>query len=414
MNIPHLYVYLSTETLIVLIIVCTLLFIRNKKLSKLIESLKKIIKDLKKDTPLDENSFDLSNDYTGYLTQELERNQKKIKTLDTIPLDDEDSETTQKNEINKNLLNIRDKFLNTEKKATDHNEDENAFWESIYSDIQNISDKHFTQKEEIINLEEIQVEKVIKKTIENVIHIEPQGKKIDAEVNKLKDIIYEQENSLSSLSRALQEASKNKDDSEIPEELVHFNEQLGKLERNVEESKVCMEILETENDRLQGELSEFETKYNEMCDQLASGTSAISSSAEPLANENVEQLKSALEEQNGKISALTDTVDDLQLEAKQAEKLKATLKEFTQGSKEMMTCITILEEENERLLTRVDELEKDSPQTDDADATALKQKTEELEQELIKKDVAYAKLQDEYVSMEKEYLSMYEAMHNDE
>ena len=414
MNIPSLLVYISSEVLIALIIICVILILKNRKLSLFIDKLKGVINDLKNNTSLDENSFDLSNDYTGYLDQELNRNQSKLKTLDTIPLDEEDPETTQKNESNKALLSIREAFLNTEKKAADHSDNENTFWDSIYTDIQGISEKHFTHKEEIINVEEVHVEKIINKPINNVEQIESQGTKIDAEVNKLKDIIYNQETSLSALSKALNDAKTDKDNNEISEELEKFTEQLGKLERNIEESKVCMEILESENDRLQGELSEFENKYNSMCDQLASGETAVSTRIESQPNENIDQLKSTLEQQNGQISELTDAIDSLQLEAEQAEKLKSTLAEFTRGSQEMTTCITILEEENERLLDRVEELENASPQTSEVNDNALEQKTEELKQELIKKDVAYAKLQDEYVSMEKEYLSMYEAMHNNE
>ena len=250
--------------------------------------------------------------------------------------------------------------------------------------------------EEIINIEEVQVEKVINQSINNVEQIESQGTKIDAEVNKLKDIIYDQENSLDALSKALNEASKNSDNTETSEDLEKFNEQFGKLERNIEESKVCMEILESENDRLQGELSEFEAKYNNMCDQLASGGADSSTNTEDVANENVTQLKNTLEQQNDQISELSETVDSLQLEAEQAEKLKSTLQEFTRGSQEMATCITILEEENARLLDRVEELENTSPQENEADDNTLKQTAEELEQELIKKDVANAKLQDDY------------------
>ena len=44
---------------------------------------------------------------------------------------------------------------------------------------------------------------------------------------------------------------------------------------------------------------------------------------------------------------------------------------------------------------------------------AKRRRIKHLEEELIKKDVNYAKLQDEFSSMEKEYLAMYEAIHGD-
>ena len=87
----------------------------------------------------------------------------------------------------------------------------------------------------------------------------------------------------------------------------------------------------------------------------------------------------------------------------------------------MMGCITILEEENERLLEAASQV-TDEPQKDEIEAeteapaanneetAALQSKISELEEEMIKKDVAFAQLQDEFSSMESEYLSMYEAM----
>jgi len=82
-----------------------------------------------------------------------------------------------------------------------------------------------------------------------------------------------------------------------------------------------------------------------------------------------------------------------------------------------MSCIIILEEENERLqastenepLTKAENEES----TDNEAPDATKTQIAGLEEELIKKDVAYAKLQDEFSSMETEYLAMYEAMHGD-
>jgi len=86
----------------------------------------------------------------------------------------------------------------------------------------------------------------------------------------------------------------------------------------------------------------------------------------------------------------------------------------------MMSCITILEEENERLQeeashTSDGQQEADvetAPVSSDEETAALQSKVSELEEEIIKKDVSFAQLQDEFSSMETEYLAMYEAMHN--
>ena len=80
-----------------------------------------------------------------------------------------------------------------------------------------------------------------------------------------------------------------------------------------------------------------------------------------------------------------------------------------------MSCITILEEENERLQDEVQTIE-DSLQheTDDSGDSQqldeLQTKINQLEEEVVKKDLALAQLQEEFSSMETEYLAMYDAM----
>lgn len=120
---------------------------------------------------------------------------------------------------------------------------------------------------------------------------------------------------------------------------------------------------------------------------------------------DMKSMREMLEKQEQKIALLTTTIDSLQIDAEQAEKLKSTLQEFAHSSREMMSCITILEEENERLLASSD---GESP----VNAEEIQQKIKKLQDEIIKRDVDYAKLQEEFASMEKEYLAMYNAMHS--
>jgi len=128
-------------------------------------------------------------------------------------------------------------------------------------------------------------------------------------------------------------------------------------------------------------------------------------------------MKEVVEQQEARIKQLIDSIESLEIEASQAEKLKDTIGDFARTSQEMMSCITILEEENERLVASHDDEDgntEDSATTDSGgDTDNLKSEISSLEEELIKKDVAYAKLQDEFSSMETEYLAMYEAMHGD-
>lgn len=401
MNIPHIYIYFGIEIFIVLIVITILLFLKNRKLLKLIEKLRYIIDQLKAGTQ--ENKSDPSdNQYIEYLKQEAIHNQERINYLDKTSSEENEedkSEAQQQNETRKKLLIIRNDFIQAEIAASELKQDENRFWQSQYKTMQDIFDKHFSHTEEIINKEEIIVNKIVKESKDTYIQIEPQKQKIDTEVNKLKDIIYEQENSISALSKALKQAAEDHTDKEFAGTLGLLNDQLNQLERNMEESRTCIEILETENERLQEELINF-SNMQQVAGNISSDTS------EPVAqpSENVEQLKASLEQQDQKIEELLDTVNNLELEAQHAEKLRTTLQEFTRNSQEMMGCITILEEENERLLQEIEELKNTIQQLTDADDEELQQKLTELEQALIKKDVEYAKLQDNYSALEKQYL----------
>ena len=118
--------------------------------------------------------------------------------------------------------------------------------------------------------------------------------------------------------------------------------------------------------------------------------------------------------QESKMKQLIETIESLEIEASHTERLKETLDGFTRTSQEMMSCISILEEENERLKeTTHHEESADNNEPSGGDVDEMNSKLSALEEELIKKDVAYAKLQDDFSTMETEYLAMYEAVHGD-
>ena len=127
-------------------------------------------------------------------------------------------------------------------------------------------------------------------------------------------------------------------------------------------------------------------------------------------------MKEVVEQQEDKIQNLIDTIESLEIDATQSEKLKETIGDFSRTSKEMMSCISILEEENERLKNSNNEDTPATPESNEQsinneEADTLKSTIGKLEEDIIKKDVAFAQLQDEFSSMETEYLAMYEAMH---
>jgi len=424
MEISLIYVLIAAEVMFVLLGLSITFFILWLRKPKVVEVEPAPIEDAESEL----GAIDLSSSYADFLDQAIERNSTKLQqTKNSNDTDEESSESEDEStevapsptDEQIELLQAREKFLLVEKEAAEQVEHEINFWDRVYAGMQNLIEQFKTT--EVITEVSTETETIVDEKIESketVVYIETQGKKIDGEVNKLKDIIYEQENALSSLKKSLESA-----ETDAPEDspaLQAIREQLEALERQLSDSKMCMEVLEMENDRLQEEVDKMGTRHGALFEE---GSDEEDDSKDSTSMIDLDQMKEVMAEQEAKIDQLLSTIDSLEIEASQAEKLKETLNSFTRTSKEMMSCIAILEEENERLQEATahesDEQPEDTAETtavisNDEEAAELQSKVSELEEELIKKDVAFAQLQDEFSSMEAEYLSMYEAMHNSE
>lgn len=427
MEIPIIYILIGAEVLLIfmgLTITLAIILLRRPVTETIVEA--------ETETPEEETEALPGTSYIEYIKQALDRNTTKVKQTinieadeldteeDVINLDEEPSEKPQDetaeekgseenpdspppDELQSVLLQAREQFLNIEKQAAENTEHEINFWESIYQGMQDLVEHLKTI--EVITEEKTSTTTVSEKgeSKEKVFYIETQGKKIDGEVNRLKDIIYDQENAINSMKNAID--STDGEFADDAETLEFLKQQLETIERQLSDSKMCMEVLEMENDRLQSEIDQFEAQgeIQDKTDEDESDTGI-----------DIGQMKETLEQQEARIQELLETIESLEIDASQADLLKQTLNDFTRSSQEMMSCITILEEENERLQETANHSdEAEAVGSVENDTSELTSKISGLEEELIKKDVAYAQLQDEFSSMETEYLAMYEAMHGD-
>lgn len=380
MFIPYIYLLFAAEFLFVLIGLTLALAYY-------------VIKLRGRPEPEAEDAADTGPSYAQFLDQELVRNEQRSTgaTPDAKP-------ETQTNEADRTTqpgkaLQVRQRFLQLERDASEHQDNEQQFWQHIESGVQQLLEDFTETRVEIQSAEP--VAKKNKNPSEKAVYIETQGEKIDGEVNKLKDIIYEQENILSSLRKSIKDAEGNWPE-DYSDELQTLHAEMDKLERQLNDSRMCMDVLEMENERLQKEVHELESQGAEGGED----------------SPDLGQMKEVMDKQAEQIEELQTTIDSLQLEAEQADKLRQTLSSFTRTSEEMMGCITILEEENEHLKEMLGH-SGEHGESGGKDADKLKSSIKQLEEEIIKKDVEYAKLQDEFTSMEKEYLAVYEALHGD-
>jgi hypothetical protein len=387
MYIPFIYILFAAEAILVFFVLSIVLGIAvyrfmNRETTTEIAS---------EDTP----AINLGSSYSELLNIEIMKNQaqEKIASNSEHDISEQDTPDNTAHEKHSKLLKMRNMFLHVELDAATHADNDINFWKSIYDGMHNVYD-HFKTVEhqtEIITESHVTHKKEL---TEKVFYIETQGHKIDGEVNRLKDIIFDQENTLSDMIKALKKAEVDHTGEIDKEVIAELHTQVSNFERQLRDSKTCMEVLELENTRLQEELHKLEATNTEKDEQKNDESATV----------DIQSMREMLKKQEEQIALLTSTIDDLMIDTEQAEKLKSTLRDFSHSSREMMSCITILEEENERLLAS----SEGSTETLD-----MKIQIKKLEEEVIKKDVAFARLQDEFSSMEKEYLAMYNAIHGD-
>ena len=381
MYIPFIYILFAAEVTVIFVLISIILgAILHRKSSHKPAATINVANEQK--------VINLGSSYIESLDHELIKNTTQTST----PINSKNTgEPTPK--ANNALLKIRESFLKLERSSAEHAGNDIVFWEKMLTGLKTLAD-HFITVASVTTT----ITNNTAAPKEKIFYIETQGKKIDGEVNRLKDIIFEQENTLSELMKTVKKAEDAQGgDIKNNMAMTELRAQLGNFDRQMRDAKTCMDVLEIENQRLQEEINKLQAEK-----------SAGEDSAD------MQGMRDTLEKQKGQISSLNQTIDDLKLTTEQTAKIKATLNDFARSSQEMMTCITILEEENERLAALVGDNDGGSSAgTTGGDSAELKKQIKKLEEELIKKDVAYAKLQDEFSSVEKEYLSMYNSMHGD-
>ena len=302
MEISLIYVLIIAEIIFVLVGLSITFFILWRRKPKPAEGEPLPVED--SESELD--AIDLGSSYIDYLDQAIEHNSSKLQQTENSK-DDDESELSDTSplptEVQTELLQAREQFLLVEKEAAEQTEQEVNFWNQIYSGMQTLIEKYkssevITEVKTTVNVETESKEKVV--------YIETQGKKIDGEVNKLKDIISEQENALSSLKKALESAD-TEDGSPV---LAAIKEQLETLERQLSDSKMCMEVLEMENNRLQEEVDKMGNRHDALFEPNEDEETEESTSMIDL-----DQMKEVMAEQEAKINQLIETIDSLEIEA---------------------------------------------------------------------------------------------------
>jgi predicted RNase H-like nuclease (RuvC/YqgF family) len=272
-------------------------------------------------------------------------------------------------------LAVRQDFLNLELEAQEVVDDPMAFQEKLDTGLQALLEQYrpppeiVTETVQLVEEAAVEAEPEPAATAPARIAEDELHKK---EVMRLRDLIGHQQDTMRNLRNELESRSGELDELEmIVAQLDAFEAQTTELVR-------CIEVLESENERLR--------QAREAGSVTGAGTSP----------EELNRLKDMVNEQQTTIGKLQGMLEQLRPEAGKAHELEDMINDVVKSNKELNTCIMVLEDENQSLRNQLDVLEAKAgtPAGDmSVDLAAFQQKIQELESLLEFKDATLEQLE---------------------
>lgn len=226
----------------------------------------------------------------------------------------------------------------------------------------------------------------------------------EQEINHLKDVINNQQDAMSALRAQLEEHAEVEGMDAALKQLEDFEKQSTELER-------CLQVLESENERLKAAQND---------------SSDAAKKIEPADPTQLAGLKDMVGGQQETIGSLRKLIEELMPEADKAGELEETLDRIQRTNQELSGCVTVLEDENTLLRSElemiVSQLEEQDAQreaevaavpdavAEEAGAASSSEQIEEMEikvQELEAlvefKDATIEELEKQYHALEGKY-----------
>ncbi len=225
----------------------------------------------------------------------------------------------------------------------------------------------------------------------------------EQEINHLKDVINNQQDAMSALRAQLEEHAEVEGMDAALKQLEDFEKQSTELER-------CLQVLESENERLKAAQND---------------SSDAAKKIEPADPTQLAGLKDMVGGQQETIGSLRKLIEELMPEADKAGELEETLDRIQRTNQELSGCVTVLEDENTLLRSElemiVSQLEEQDAQReaevaavpDAAEEAAAAFTSEQIEEMEIKvqelealvefKDATIEELEKQYHALEGKY-----------
>ena len=205
-------------------------------------------------------------------------------------------------ESNISLQALLDSLLTSGSLATDQIQTIKNSQANFHALSQDVSDLENKLKNSL-NIEIIGTSSKAKtNTSGNTLIIEKASNVVNKEVNKLKDVIYEQGNKINALLKSLKDDNQNID----PGSVLHKH--LTDLESSQKETSMCIEVLEMENQRLMEEIENLQNSPSVLpIDGL--DTEDMSSDQLKLKIHELEQIIEEKEKEYNKLSSELSSVE---------------------------------------------------------------------------------------------------------
>lgn len=255
-------------------------------------------------------------------------------------------------------------------------------YENEYNQLQSLLDDIGDGELDEVTLEKLKkmLEMRTKRPKEKVVYVDKAEYKVRKEVDKLKSVSDQQENIISELQGMLEMS----EDEGMKGE---FLSRINALEAALSESKMCIEVLENENQSRQEQLEDLLitlddlTARAERAAELEEGMVTDATVAEDDAEIDPDDLLAEVQQQTQTVTAATDDVVELEreklalkrklaaieeeqqeltkeLEQKQSkvDELEKIISRFSRESGDVMNAVVTLEDENNRLIDEVDKI----------------------------------------------------------
>ncbi|MFQ5642926.1 MAG: hypothetical protein ACE5FQ_04415 [Thiogranum sp.] len=399
----NLFVFLGVlELAIVLVLVALFLVMRGKRLAGNVLALQKKLKEVTREEAVVVG-------FEHYLRDEVLRNQELIDRA-VASTDDAEKKAGE-------LLQMRKQFLELEIEARALEKNPVEFQDRLAAGMSELVEQLRPEPETVTETVPEAGEQAPDAVVADAAD-EGEAERAtvdthDAEFNRLKDVINNQQDAMAALRKEL-EAREN----DI-EDLDSILQKLDQFERQSSEMETCLNVLEQENERLK-----------------AARAAGDSSAPRVEIREPVELggLKSMMGQQKQTIDNLQNLIRELAPEAGKAKELEESIDAITRTNRELNGCVTVLEDENTKLRVELEQIQSQLEQqeaqheadtagepdvtlhdededeaagiTSDEEKQELEIKVQELEALVEFKDAAIEELEKQYNSLEAKYLEL--------